>query len=87
MWMPEVLRCVEKDGEIKYWNLFFKGEREEVEFAHPYFIRGQEHLLEQIKRKISVATRGPGQHSLPTADTEKVSILGKIDRIHFIFLI
>ena len=35
-----------------------KGEREEVEFAHPYFERAQEHLLDQIKRKVSLAGRG-----------------------------
>merc|ERR1711874_509634 len=28
-----------------------KNEKEEIEFAHVFFIRGQEHLLEQIKRK------------------------------------
>ena len=42
-----------------------QGEREEVEFVHPYFLRLQENLLDQIKRKVSVATRGPVQ-------TEKV---------------
>ena len=38
-----------------------RGERDEVEFAHPYFERGQDHLLEQIKRKVSLSTRGGGQ--------------------------
>ena len=38
-----------------------RGERDEVEFAHPYFERGQDHLLEQIKRKVSLATRGIGK--------------------------
>ena len=48
-----------------------KAEREEVEFAHPYFERGQEHLLEQIKRKVSLATRGLNQ--IVPVNTEKVS--------------
>ncbi|WAR11658.1 HSF1-like protein [Mya arenaria] len=30
-------------------------ENEDVEFHHPYFIRGEEHLLEVIKRKPSTA--------------------------------
>jgi len=50
-----------------------KGERDEVEFAHPHFIRGQEHLLEHIKRKLSVATRGSGQQCLPSVENEKVN--------------
>ncbi|XP_069113808.1 heat shock factor protein-like isoform X2 [Argopecten irradians] len=32
-----------------------KTEKDDVEFQHPFFIRGQEHLLENIKRKISGA--------------------------------
>ena len=48
-----------------------KAEREEVEFAHPYFERGQEHLLDQIKRKVSLATRGGNQ--IVPVNTEKVS--------------
>ena len=47
-----------------------RGERDEVEFAHPYFERGQDHLLEQIKRKVSLNTRG-GQ--LVPVNTEKVT--------------
>ena len=35
-----------------------KGENDESEFSHPYFMRGQEHLLDQIKRKVSLAGRG-----------------------------
>ena len=38
-----------------------RGERDEVEFAHPFFERGQDHLLDQIKRKVSLSTRGGGQ--------------------------
>ena len=48
-----------------------RGERDEVEFAHPYFERGQDHLLEQIKRKVSLNTRGGGQ--LVPVNTEKVT--------------
>ena len=48
-----------------------RAEREEVEFAHPYFERGQEHLLEQIKRKVSLATRNLNQ--IVPVDTEKMS--------------
>ncbi|KAK2830986.1 hypothetical protein Q5P01_018917 [Channa striata] len=34
-----------------------KPERDDTEFQHPFFIRGEEHLLENIKRKVSnVAT-------------------------------
>jgi len=50
-----------------------KGERDEIEFAHPFFLRGQEHLLEQIKRKVSVNTRGPNQGAIPNVKTEKVN--------------
>ncbi|XP_054023464.1 heat shock factor protein 1 isoform X2 [Dryobates pubescens] len=30
-----------------------KPEKDDTEFQHPYFIRGQEHLLESIKRKVT----------------------------------
>lgn len=30
-----------------------KPERDDTEFQHPYFIRGHEHLLENIKRKVT----------------------------------
>lgn len=30
-----------------------KPERDDTEFQHPFFIRGQEHLLENIKRKVT----------------------------------
>ncbi|KAG9345010.1 hypothetical protein JZ751_009550 [Albula glossodonta] len=30
-----------------------KPERDDTEFQHPYFVRGQEHLLENIKRKVT----------------------------------
>ena len=34
-----------------------KGEKEEMEFAHSFFIQGQEHLLHQIKRKVTTSVR------------------------------
>ena len=48
-----------------------RGERDEVEFAHPYFERGQDHLLDQIKRKVSLQTRGA--HQIVPVNTEKVT--------------
>merc|ERR1719357_272632 len=50
-----------------------KGDKDEIEFAHPYFLRGQEHLLDQIKRKVSVAAARPGPGVfLPSIKSEKV---------------
>lgn len=49
-----------------------KGENDESEFSHPYFMRGQEHLLDQIKRKVSAATQRPGVF-LPSIKSEKVN--------------
>ena len=53
-----------------------KGDKDEIEFAHPYFIRGQDHLLDQIKRKVSVNTRGSGisQQFIPSIKSEKVRL-------------
>ncbi|NXY92085.1 HSF1 protein, partial [Alcedo cyanopectus] len=34
-----------------------KPEKDDTEFQHPYFIRGQEHLLENIKRKVTSVSR------------------------------
>lgn len=47
-----------------------KGDKEDIEFAHPYFLRGQEHLLDQIKRKVSVGVR-PAPY-MPNIKSEKV---------------
>jgi len=65
-----------------------KGERDENEFAHPFFLRGQEHLLDQIKRKVSVAGARQGQGLasgpfVPSIKSEKVkkielSLLGEL---------
>ena len=57
-----------------------RGERDEVEFAHPYFERGQDHLLEQIKRKVSLSTRGGGQ--LVPFDGGKVKHIVSIINTH-----
>jgi len=51
-----------------------KGDKDEIEFAHPYFLRGQDHLLEQIKRKVSVNNRGTvNQQFIPSIKSEKVN--------------
>ncbi|XP_021342117.1 heat shock factor protein-like isoform X2 [Mizuhopecten yessoensis] len=60
-----------------------KTEKDDVEFQHPYFIRGQEHLLENIKRKISgtvpiVKTEAPDvQNDVGKVLTEVVVLKGK----------
>ena len=43
------------DGFRKVMNIEqgLKHETDDVEFQHPYFQRGQEHLLEHIRRKTS----------------------------------
>ncbi|XP_066530008.1 heat shock factor protein 1-like isoform X2 [Hoplias malabaricus] len=33
-----------------------KPEKDDTEFQHPYFVRGQEHLLENIKRKVTAVS-------------------------------
>lgn len=35
-----------------------KPEKDDTEFQHPYFLRGQEHLLENIKRKVTTVSSG-----------------------------
>uniref|UniRef100_A0A673IP20 Heat shock factor protein 1-like n=1 Tax=Sinocyclocheilus rhinocerous TaxID=307959 RepID=A0A673IP20_9TELE len=37
-----------------------KPEKDDTEFQHPYFIRGQEHLLENIKRKVTTVEEDQG---------------------------
>lgn len=45
------------DGFRKVVNIeqggLVKPEKDDTEFQHVYFIRGQEHLLENIKRKVT----------------------------------
>jgi len=48
-----------------------KGEREEMEFAHPYFLRSQEHLLCEIKRKVSMVSKAPASF-IPSIKNDKV---------------
>jgi len=52
-----------------------KGDKDEVEFAHPFFLRGQEHLLDQIKRKITAGNRGGAGITpfVPSIKSEKVN--------------
>ncbi|XP_060079482.1 heat shock factor protein-like [Ylistrum balloti] len=50
-----------------------KTEKDDVEFQHPYFIRGQEHLLENIKRKISGA--------VPIVKTETPSMPNDVNKV------
>ena len=57
--------------------MMLQGEKEEVEFAHNYFMRGQEHLLGEIKRKVNLAgaKAGSGFNSqfVPSIKSEKVT--------------
>lgn len=52
-----VVLCVYSDGFRKVVHIeqggLVKPERDDTEFQHPFFIRGQEHLLENIKRKVT----------------------------------
>jgi hypothetical protein len=58
-----------------------KGEREEMEFAHLYFLRGQEHLLSEIKRKVSIGHTKPPP-IMPTIRNEKVTeVLGEVSML------
>jgi len=59
-----------------------KGENDESEFSHPYFMRGQEHLLDQIKRKVSTASQRPSGVYLPSIKSEKVNeVLSEVSLI------
>jgi len=62
-----------------------KSEKEDQEFAHPYFLKGQEHLLEFIKRKVSVGgprLAGAGAAFLPSIKSEKVNeVLSEVSQI------
>jgi len=52
-----------------------KGERDEIEFAHAYFLRGQEHLLPEIKRKVAASMPGRAHTTinLPNIKSDKVA--------------
>ncbi|XP_048473256.1 heat shock factor protein 1 isoform X14 [Rhincodon typus] len=50
-----------------------KPEKDDTEFQHVYFIRGQEHLLENIKRKVtSISTVKPEEIKVRTDDVSKI---------------
>lgn len=42
-----------------------KLDKDEMEFAHMYFLQGQEFLLEHIKRKIPISKQDETKHSKP----------------------
>jgi len=52
-----------------------KGEKEEQEFSHPFFLHGQEHLLDHIKRKVTPTVTRNSQGFLASVGTEKVTKL------------
>ncbi|XP_078086239.1 heat shock factor protein 1 isoform X2 [Mustelus asterias] len=50
-----------------------KPEKDDTEFQHAYFIRGQEHLLENIKRKVtSMSTVKPEEIKVRSDDVSKI---------------
>jgi len=50
-----------------------RGDREETEFSHTFFLRGQEHLLDQIKRKVNPAASKGVSNFVPSIKSEKVT--------------
>ncbi|KAG7500849.1 heat shock factor protein 1 isoform X1 [Solea senegalensis] len=49
-----------------------KPERDDTEFQHPFFIRGEEHLLENIKRKVNVSSVRPDEVKISTEEVNKI---------------
>lgn len=49
-----------------------KPEQDDTEFQHPFFVRGQEHLLENIKRKVT---------AVPSARQDDVKAADEVNRI------
>lgn len=49
-----------------------KPERDDTEFQHPFFMRGQEHLLEHIKRKVT---------AVPSVRQDEVKAADEVNRI------
>ncbi|KAK5884185.1 hypothetical protein CesoFtcFv8_020440 [Champsocephalus esox] len=50
-----------------------KPERDDTEFQHPFFLRGQEHLLENIKRKVTtVSSVRPEEVKVSSEDVNKI---------------
>nr|XP_020477126.1 heat shock factor protein 1 isoform X2 [Monopterus albus] len=54
-----------------------KPERDDTEFQHPFFIRGQEHLLENIKRKVTTVP-GVRQEEVKISADEVNKILNDV---------
>ncbi|KAM4631314.1 heat shock factor protein 1 [Polymixia lowei] len=54
-----------------------KPEKDDTEFQHPFFIRGQEHLLENIKRKVTTVS-GLKQEELKMYPEEVTKILNNV---------
>ena len=52
-----------------------KLDKDEMEFAHMYFLQGQEFLLEHIKRKIPISKQDDGKHGKPEMLTRVMSFL------------
>ena len=65
--------------------MYIQSEKEEIEFAHMYFLRGQEHLLDQIKRKSSSNSKSQNQavsnqtQFIPCGVKQEPVIITKID--------
>lgn len=49
-----------------------KPERDDTEFQHPFFVKGQEHLLENIKRKVT---------AVPSVRQDEVKAADEVNRI------
>ncbi|KAK1876071.1 Heat shock factor protein 1 [Dissostichus eleginoides] len=66
------LNMCEKVVHIEQGGLV-KPERDDTEFQHPFFIRGQEHLLENIKRKVTtVSSVRPEEVKVSSDDVNKI---------------
>lgn len=51
-----------------------KPEKDDTEFQHPYFIRGQEHLLENIKRKVTSVSLYSTSCSGQTVENQRIKL-------------
>lgn len=70
VWLPTSFASCVSDGFRKVIHIeqggLVKPEKDDTEFQHAYFLRGQEHLLENIKRKVTnVSLPAELQRSLP----------------------
>lgn len=57
-----------------------KVDKDEMEFAHMYFLQGQEFLLEHIKRKIPISKQEETKHTKP-------EVLSRVTLYILIFLL